>query len=410
MIAIYRQKPTKVSLRWGIVLLFILAVGFYTIIPVSADMISPAITHVYFEKDGVPYNGSVAYSVNCYGYYGWPASAIPNQSSPRGLVYHYSATCKEYGCSVYPTYYLQYTHIDWCDLEGKTDDGNFILRNFSSTPYGEEAVDIPGIRPFLHQNAGSVSSDDEEYRYYYYITPEYSACKDQDSSIKNPGRNKSAESRIFVSCNRGTDKHCFSIFEGYGDISGGIPQYSRFVNSTRDMMDETGFNRYLDSCNPVSDKECGGWILDGKPMKTYANLFPFRQNITHLKEHPCDRFLAGINASLVIPVGDRPGDRDHCYERCSVADQIFNVYFTIPESNSRAPSALAETVGGPLTPKPWTGESYSLASTTAASQEVTSSPLPVTVRPAGTFVPPSNRSPVEFLYCSIVELFGGTCA
>lgn len=380
------------------------------VMPASADFIRPAITHVYFEKGGVPYNGSVAYSVNCYGYYGWPASAIPNQSSPRGLVYHYSATCRGYGCSVYPTYYLQYTHIDWCDLEGKTDDSNFILSNFSNTPYGEEAIDIPGVRPFLYQNAGSDYNDDEEYRYYYYITPEYTACKNQNSSIKYPGRNTSAERRIFMSCHSGTDKHCFSIFEGYGDVSGGAPQYFRFVNATRDRLDEIGFNRYLDSCDPVSDRECGGWILDGKPMKTYTNLFPFRQNVTNLKKNPCDRFLIGSNASLVIPAGDRPKDRDHCYERCSFADQIINVYVTIPEPDTSDPSAPAKSVGGPLAPKPWTGESNSHASTAINRQSVPASNLTVTVQPAGTIISSPHRSPVESLYCSIVEFLGGKCA
>lgn len=377
--------------------------------PVSADMVSPAITHVYFEKGGVPYNGSVAYSISCYGYYEWPASAIPNQSSPRGLVYHYSATCGGYGCPVYPTYYLQYTHIDWCDLEGKTDGGNFILRNFSSTPYGEEAVDIPGVRPFPYGITGSSYNEDEEYRYYYYVTPEYNACKNQNSSIKNPGRNKSAESRIFMSCNSRTDKHCFSIFEGYGDVSGGAPQYSKFFNATRDRMDEAGFNRYLDTCDPVSDRECGGWILDGKPMKTYTNLFPFCQNVSHLKENPCDRFLVAMNASLVIPASDRPKDRDHCYERCSLADEVINLYFSIPEPDTSDPSAMAKTVGGPLTPKSWTGESSSHAAITAAPQEVPSSPLPVTARPAGTILPSIHRSPVESLYCGLVQLLGGRC-
>lgn len=377
------------------------------VIPVSADFIRPAITHVYFEKDGMPYNGSVSFSVNCYGYYGWPASAIPNQSSPRGLVYHYSATCREYGCPVYPAYYLQFTHIDRCDLEGKTNEGSFILRNFSSTPYGEKVLDIPGVRPVIYQDANFEYNIDEEYRYYYYVTPEYNACKNYAGSLKNPGSNKSAESRIFTSCNSGTDTHCFSIFEGYGDVSGGTPGYFRFVNVTRDTMDEAGFNQYLDSCDPVSDQECGGWILDGKPMKTYASLFPFRQNASHLKEQPCDRFLVGINVSLVIPAGNRPRDSDHCYERCSFADQIVNLYFTIPRSDPGNPSAIAENDGGPLTPKPWTGESSSHAAATTAPKADPSS-LPVTVRPTGS-VTPVHRSPVESLYCGIVELFGGRC-
>lgn len=388
-----------------LVLLSILATGMLMVFPASADMISPAITHVYFEKGGAPYNGSVAFSVNCYGYYGWPASAIPNRSSPRGLVYHYSATCNGYGCPVYPTYYLQYTHIDWCDLDGTTDERNFILHNFSSTPYGEKAVDIPGVYPFPYQNAGSAANEDEEFRYYYYSTPEYSACKGQNYSIKDPGRNRSAERRVFTSCTSETDTHCFSIFAGYGGVSGGAPEYFRFANATRDNMDPAAFNRYLDTCDPASDRECGGWILDGKPMKTYESLFPFRQNITHLEEHPCDRFLIGSNASLVIPAADRPKPGDHCYERCSLANQVVNLYFTIPEPDPGNPSAPAHSVGGPLTPKPWTGEAYSQAATTATTPAVPSS----AVLPVGTIVSPASLSPVESLYCGIVEFLGGTC-
>jgi hypothetical protein len=47
--------------------------------PVSADEIYPTITHVFFEKDGLPFNGSVHYSVNCYGvnYFGKAEPAAP---------------------------------------------------------------------------------------------------------------------------------------------------------------------------------------------------------------------------------------------------------------------------------------------------------------------------------------------
>jgi hypothetical protein len=61
-----------------LILLAIMAAGILAISPVHAHMISPAITHVYFEKDGVPYNGSVQYSMNCYGYtYSYP----PNENT-----------------------------------------------------------------------------------------------------------------------------------------------------------------------------------------------------------------------------------------------------------------------------------------------------------------------------------------
>lgn len=327
------------------------------VMPVQADFITPAITHVYFEKDGVPYQGSVDYSVNCYGYY---TSLSPSgmAEKPAGsytpeLVYHYSATCKEYGCSVYPQYYLKYRHIDWCDLEGKTDNGPFFYHNFSTIPYSEGSIYTPPSYSFWSKILLPAYDEDEEYRYFFYATPEYTACTGQENSSQHPGRNHTAERRIYTSCNSREEKHCFSIFEGYGAVTGGISNYTRFVNATRDNLDEFRFNNYLDTCDPLSDTECGGWILDGKAMKTYPNLFPFRQNTTHLQIYPCDRFLMGINSSLVIPENDRPDGRDHCYERCSFADHIINAYFTIPEGNihENLPSRPSITGSGNISPE-----------------------------------------------------------
>jgi hypothetical protein len=40
----------------------------FLICPAYADEIYPTITHVFFEKDGLPYNESVYFTVECYGY------------------------------------------------------------------------------------------------------------------------------------------------------------------------------------------------------------------------------------------------------------------------------------------------------------------------------------------------------
>jgi hypothetical protein len=150
-----------------LVLLSLLAAGIFITGPVQADMISPAITHVYFEKDGVPYNGSVQYAVNCYGYtFSYPPVLKTPGSYQPELVYHYSAGCREYGCSIYEPYYLTYTHIDWCDLEGTADGSAFVIRNFSSLPYTR-------CNPIDYRMEKTWGNKTE----YYYYTPEYSLCR-----------------------------------------------------------------------------------------------------------------------------------------------------------------------------------------------------------------------------------------
>ena len=79
-------------------------------VPAAADMITPSITSVFFERDGVPYHGSVQYSVSCYGYFmGYPpVTRSPGSYQPE-LIFRYSASCPGYGCRIYqPYYYLGY--------------------------------------------------------------------------------------------------------------------------------------------------------------------------------------------------------------------------------------------------------------------------------------------------------------
>jgi hypothetical protein len=371
-------------------------------VPVSADLILPAITHVYFEKDGAPYNGTVDFSVSCYGYNVVPdyRTRPPGSYQPE-LVFSYSASCKEYGCPVYPAYYLQYTHLDWCNLEGTTKDGRFIIRNFSSTPYTTVAFDIPGR---TLRESGEYADD---YLHNYYVTPEYNACKNQNYSLAHPGRNQSAEVRIFSTCNETADKECFSIFAGIGAVTEVSRNYTRFANASRDRIDQTSFIQYLETCDPVSDRECGGWILDGRPLKTYTDLFQFRNNATYLEENPCDRFLVATNESMAIPESHL--STRACLNSCSVADQILDAYFTLPNGTINATS-LAEETGKPLPPRPWYGETLDLTphptipAVTGTHQSPPTASLSETAAPLA--IP---RSPVESLYCGIVAFFGGRC-
>jgi len=307
---------------------------------VHADMLIPSITRVYFDKDGVPYNGTVHYTMTCYGY---TRSIVPGAAPAPGSyepdpVFRYSATCSGYGCTIYPQYYLKYTSIDWCAVEGETDEGPFVINDTFAKPWTDYVTNTPTIQDrWPEEFPAKTRTEDNASRSEFYQTPEYMACIYHRGEMARPGGNRSAELRFFSSCSNRTDSRCYSLFEGYGDVAAeGLGNFSTFVNATRDRMDDARFNQYLDSCNPLTDRECSGWILDGRPIKTYTELFPFRRNTTHLQQYPCDRFLVGINTSLVIPENDRSGRG--CMHSCSVAEDMFIANFSIPRSCPEIPN------------------------------------------------------------------------
>jgi hypothetical protein len=106
---------------------------------VFADVLIPRMTKVYFEKDGQPYEEEVDYTVSCYGTYNSPWDDQGNTDSDTELkeVFRYSASCPEYGCEIYENYYLNYKEIEYCDLEGETEDGSFYVSNYSDSPIPE---------------------------------------------------------------------------------------------------------------------------------------------------------------------------------------------------------------------------------------------------------------------------------
>lgn len=110
---------------------------------VSADEIYPTITDIYFEKDGMPFNESLQFTVNCYGYAckSWDCGRDPEDLLARDgnftpeLVFSYHATCPVYGCRIYePYYHAERNFGASCDLEGSTKTGKFSIRNFSGSP------------------------------------------------------------------------------------------------------------------------------------------------------------------------------------------------------------------------------------------------------------------------------------
>lgn len=109
---------------------------------VFADIAIPTTTTVHFEMDNEPFESPVDYEVNCYGYNYDPSEGEvpPEDYDPENpeLVYSYSASCPEYGCEIDEGYYLNYRHIDYCDLEGETGESTFIIENFANTPLPED--------------------------------------------------------------------------------------------------------------------------------------------------------------------------------------------------------------------------------------------------------------------------------
>lgn len=151
-------------------LLFGLLVLACIVVPVYGDVVIPTNTYVYFEQNGQPYNGSVQYTVNCFGsvaYPGEPASYYPDLvASPNDeIVFSFSATCPHYGCVVYNPYYLNYLHIDRCELIGKTDTYSFSIPAFSDTPVPQNCTSFQQF---------DIATGDNEY---YNTTPAYDDCR-----------------------------------------------------------------------------------------------------------------------------------------------------------------------------------------------------------------------------------------
>ncbi|MFH1533811.1 MAG: S-layer homology domain-containing protein [Nitrospirota bacterium] len=113
---------------------------------VFADIAIPTVTTVYFETDGEPYEGSVDYEVNCYGYSydpgeGEVAPEGYDPENPEEVVYSYSASCPEYGCDINEGYYLNYRHLEYCDLNGEADGEAFTIEAFADGPIPEDCND-----------------------------------------------------------------------------------------------------------------------------------------------------------------------------------------------------------------------------------------------------------------------------
>jgi len=355
---------------------------------VQADMITPAITHVYFERGGMPYNGSVQYSVNCYGYFmGYPPVTMQPGSYQPELIFTYSATCPGYGCEIYQPYYY-YGHSDWCDLEGLAGNESFEIRNFSAYPYTR--------CDFVWDRVEKQWGDTREY---YYYTPEYSLCR---QVTRNSTESWHADRVSYSEAGNSPNRTSVLLLPDIGLLYR-MADYNSSVVPKDDVPHNTGeFIDYLETCDPVTDPSCSGWIHNGTALKSYPGLRPLKDNTTDLTENPCDRFLIRADPSLIMPFTERDPWHHPCIEACNYTYQVCESRFTIPSSDETIKTGSGNT---PEITVPWTvmDRQYGTPSITIRATE---SPAPNSS--AGGVIRVSH-SPVEVLYCGIVQFLGGRC-
>jgi hypothetical protein len=94
---------------------------------------------VYIDRQGQPYQGNIDYTISCYGYSyrpGLDPDYEPGSYTPEE-VFSYSDACDQYGCSTVQDTYLNYRHIDSCNLEVLSEGKRYVVENFAANPFGE---------------------------------------------------------------------------------------------------------------------------------------------------------------------------------------------------------------------------------------------------------------------------------
>ena len=255
--------------------------------PVSADEIYPTITHVFFDRDGVPFNGSVHYTVNCYGvnYFGKaePAAPAHNATPSPDIVYSYSATCPEYGCIIYEPYHLNYLSTDRCDVTGTAGGNPFTIANFSDTPI----PDCTELQPYTIGGGRGGG--------YYNGTPEYDAC----------------------------------------------------VNETRRHRDQC--DQYLAACDPLNDPACGNREIDGKKVKETPS-YRACMDTADREKTDCDKYLKKVDPSTFVmwkdpATGSEAPARRACELRLTVpSDTLKPMATTSPVIPAAYPKSPVESL------------------------------------------------------------------
>ncbi|MFH1284467.1 MAG: S-layer homology domain-containing protein [Candidatus Peregrinibacteria bacterium] len=209
----------------------------------NADMVSPTGTNVYFSIENVPYNSNVEYTIDCYGYtYSFDSweEKEPGTYTPE-VVYSYSASCPEYGCTIYEPYYLNYRNLDYCNLTANTQDGEYFLEKFASTP-------VPTCEYISQYDIYTGEN-------YYRLTGEYDTCIDQGGSYSDCENYKEVvpESELLV------DNNGYAL-ERMCELSVDLVNDS---NKTAGFSDVDIENSYFDAIAYVKDEGIVNGYSDG---------------------------------------------------------------------------------------------------------------------------------------------------
>jgi hypothetical protein len=319
-------------------LLFCLILIAFTVLSpqACADISAGTITSVYFRQNDTPYHDTMKYTVTCY--------------HDSRAFFSYSATCPDFGCTVYEPYYRinsggnNFLTLDYCDLSGETRGKVFTIHNFSDKPY-TRCTWLPRY----------YAPPMEKPRTWNFGTEEYLACcGNRSNRVRIPHQ-------VYATCNPENEEGCsIPLLPGNRSLRL-VSSFETLKNGT--TMDLSRYIRYLEACDPMIDPDCPGAVIDGTPLKKMSEYRPFlNHNVT--EEDPCLSFLILANPSLYIP--EHPCNRDDCGQR--MAEAVCELRATIPTDDQMT--------------------------------------VNVTVSDASHYVP---ESPVESLYCSIVQFLGGRC-
>lgn len=340
--------------------------------PVQGDITNPTITHVFFEKDGKPFNDTVQFTVNCTGHriFPWIGTAEERanaSSTPAEIIYSYSASCAQYGCTVYEPYYLNYRDIDSCDLEGVAAGEHFIIRNFADTPLPQDCTDL---NPFTMMKSPKAQNPDY-YECMNASEPLFSRCVRLMAPCKYPVESGNCsvyddktleDTPESLACNReaaNASRTCNRL-RYPNEIYNVTPAYDQCMNAS--YVEYDNCYQYLDECSPTRDEDCGNWISDGRYVKKSIKWQDCTDKV-HKQQEDCDQYLARVDpANLVMWIDPQSGrEAGEVRRECTAR-------FTIPTDTA--------------SPGVFTGDDG---------------------------MPKPSKSPIESLYCIIVGMLGGRC-
>jgi hypothetical protein len=100
-----------------------------------ADEVTPTVSRIYFERHKQPVHARVDFTVRCFGYGMRPGEMkAPAPGYTPQEVFSFSAKCPDYGCEVNEPFYLNYRHIDWCSVEGRSEGRAFKIERYATSP------------------------------------------------------------------------------------------------------------------------------------------------------------------------------------------------------------------------------------------------------------------------------------